>query len=155
MNGPTEHVESFYIYEGVKTALNNSGYNPTYNAIDVLPQDPEYIGFNLYLCSVLAQTTLASNAVLNANTVTVTSATNISAGKVINIYQGFRIYQSLVTNVNGTIITLASPLDFAFTSGANVCVGDWNVNQNGATTPVIFKIGPPSGIKFHMYYLLI
>lgn len=150
MNGPTEHVESFYIYEGAKTALNNSGYNTSYNSINVLPQNPQYIGFNLYFTAQLASTTLASNATLNGTTIVVTSAINITTGKAINLSQGNRIYQSLVTAVNGTTITLASPLDYAFTAGATVSVGNWNLNQNGATTPVIFKISPSPDIKFHV-----
>ena len=56
----------------IKTGIEVSDpYNTDYKAIDVLPQDPEYIGFNLYLCSRLAETTLASNATLNGTTVAV------------------------------------------------------------------------------------
>ena len=128
----------------------DSSYNEDYQALDVLPQDPEYIGFNLYLCSQLAETTLASNATLNGNTIVVTNATGFATGKAINISQGNRIFQSLITNVTGTTITLASPLDYAFTTGAIVETGNWNLNQNGSVTPVIFKIKPPSGVKFHI-----
>lgn len=120
------------------------------NSKDVYVQDPEYIGFNLYLCSQLAQTTLASNTSLNANTIVVTSATGIASGQSINIAQGNRIFQSLVTNVNGTTITLASPLDYAFTAGATICSGNWNLNQNGSVTPIIFKIQPPPSANFHI-----
>lgn len=135
------------VQQGIK---NCGAYNTDYNAIDVLPQDPEYIGFNLYLCSQLAQTTLASNSTLNANTIVVTSATNITTGKAINIVQGARIFQSLVTNVSGTTITIASPLDYAYTAGATVCVGDWNLNKNGSVTPVTFAVQPPPNAKFHI-----
>lgn len=135
------------VQQGVQSI---GAYNAPYNCIDVLPQDPQYIGFNLYLCSVIAQTTLASNATLNATTVVVTSATGIVAGQVINIYQSNRIFQSLVTNVTGTTITVATPLDYAFTAGANLCSGNWNLNQNGATTPVIFKLGAPPNVKLHI-----
>ena len=125
-------------------------YNPNYKCIDVLPQDPEYIGFNLYLCSQLAQTTLASNSTLNGTTIVVTSATNITTGKAINISQGARIFQSLVKAVSGTTITIASPLDYAYTTGATVCVGNWNLNQNGSVTPVTFAVQPPPNAKFHI-----
>lgn len=134
----------------IEDSLKGVAYNEEYKAYDVLPQDPEYIGFNLYLCSQLAQTTLASNAVLNANTIVVTSATNITTGKAINLSQGARIFQSLVTNVSGTTIKLASPLDYAFTAGANVCSGNWNLNQNGSVTPVTFVVQPPPNAKFHI-----
>lgn len=129
---------------------NMIGFNNLYKAYNVLSQDPEYIGFNLYLCSQLAQTILASNSTLNANTIVVTSATNITTGKTINISQGARIFQSLVTNVSGTTVTLASPLDYAFATGATVCVGNWNLNQDGSSTPIIFMIQPPPNAKFHI-----
>lgn len=127
-----------------------SAYNTAYKSIDVLPQDPEYVGFNLYFCSQLAQTTLASNATLNGTTIVVTSATGITTDKAINLSQGNRIFQSLVKNVSGTTITLASPLDYAFTTGATVCSGNWNLNQDGSTTPVTFKIQAPPNVKFHI-----
>ena len=134
----------------IEDSLKGVAYNSDYKAFDVLPQDPEYIGFNLYLCSQLAETTLASDAVINTITVVVTSATGITVGKAINIVQGTRIFQSLITNVVGTTITLASPLDYAFTASAYVCSGNWNMNQNGSVTPVIFKLQPPSSVKFHV-----
>lgn len=127
-----------------------NAYDTYYKSINVLPQDPEYVGFNLYLCSQLAQTTLASNATLNGTTIVVTSATGITTGKAINLLQGDRIFQSLVKNVSGTTITLASPLDYAFTAGATVCSGNWNLNQDGSTTPVTFKIQAPPDVKFHI-----
>lgn len=142
-----DKMNSFLIAKGVE---GTGAYNPDYKCIDILPQDPEYIGFNLYLCSQLAQTTLASNATLNGTTIVVTSATGITTGKAINISQGARIYQSLVTNVTGTTITLASPIDYAFTAGAGVCSGNWNLNQNGSVTPLIFQLQPPPDAKFHI-----
>lgn len=150
MTGPTNNPESYYIYDGITEALNDRGYNENYNALNVLPQDNENISFNLYLTSTLATTTLANNASLNNMTVIVTSATGITTGKTINIRQEDRFFQSLITNVSGTTITLASPLDYAFTSGATVRVGDWNLNQNGSVTPVTFKLQPPSNAKFHI-----
>ena len=135
----------------VQQGIEHTGaYNPNYKCIDVLPQDPEYIGFNLYLCSQLAQTTLASDSTLNGTTIVVTSATGITTGKAINLRQGARIFQSLVTNVNGTTITIASPLDYAYTAGTTVCVGNWNLNQNGSVTPVTFAVQPPTDAKFHI-----
>lgn len=135
------------VQQGVQSV---GAYSSEYKSINVLPQDPEYIGFNLYLCSQLAQTTLASDTTLNGTTIVVTSATGITTGKAINILQGDRIFQSLVKNVSGTTITLASPLDYAFTTGATVCSGNWNLNQDGSTTPITFKIQAPPDVKFHI-----
>jgi hypothetical protein len=128
----------------------NDVHNESYSALDVLPQDPEYIGFNLYLYSQIAQTTLANNPSLYATTIVVASATGIVAGQAINIAQENRIFQSLVTNVAGTTITLASPLDYTFTSGADIYTGNWNLNLNGSSTPRIFKVQPPPKAKFHI-----
>jgi galactitol-specific phosphotransferase system IIB component len=54
MSIDTNHPESVYIEDGVENALKDHGYNADYNSINVLPQDPEYISFNLYLSSTLA-----------------------------------------------------------------------------------------------------
>jgi len=134
----------------IEDSLKGVAYNTDYKAYNVLPQDPEYIGFNLYLCNQLAQTTLSSAGVLNATTIVVTNATGITAGKVLGISQDGRVYQSLVTNVTGTTITVATPLDFAFPIGSIVCSGNWNLNQNGSITPLIFKIQAPPTSKFHI-----
>lgn len=145
--GINDKIMAKMVQQGIE---NMSAFDKNNNAISVLSQDPEYIGFNLYLCSKLAETTLSANTTLNATTVTVTSATGITTGKAINILQGTRIFQSIVTNVNGTTITLASPLDYAYTSGATVCVGNWNLNQNGSSTPITFMVQPPPNAKYHI-----
>lgn len=146
----TNHPEAVYIEEGVEKALQDNGYNAPYNSINVLPQDPEYIGFNLYLCKDLGTTTLDVDVVVDEKTVTVTSATGALVGDCINIRQGSKIFQSLIRAVNGTLITFASPLDNAFTAGATVCFGEWNLNIDGSTTPQIFKVCPPPDAKFHV-----
>ena len=56
----TTRPEAVYIEEGVEKALEDHGYNPKYNGIDVQVQDTENVGFNLYLCKDLATTTLTA-----------------------------------------------------------------------------------------------
>jgi hypothetical protein len=119
--------------------------------LDVNVQDQYTQAVELYLHVHTAETTLASNASFDGTTIVVTSAIGMVIGQTITIRQGTRFYQSLIKNIAGTTITLQSPLDYAFTSGANVCAGDWNLKKNGSVTPVIAKICPPLDAKFDIY----
>jgi len=134
-----------------KEGLRASGaYNTDYNALNVHIRDNEYIGFNLYLCKELGSTTLSAPSVVDTFTVTVTSPTGALAGDCINIRQGGDIFQSLIKNVATNTITFASPMDKVFTAGAEVCFGEWNLNGNGSSTPLIYKVCPPPDAKFHI-----
>ena len=145
--GTNDKILAKMIQQGIENML---AFDKTNNAISVLPQDPEYIGFNLYLCNILAETTLATLAVVNAKSVTVTSGTGALVGDCINIRQGTKIFQSIITVVSGNVITFASPLDNAFTVGALICFAEWNLSANGSVTPKVYKVCPPPNARFHI-----
>jgi len=114
-----DKMNSFLVAKGVE---GTGAYNPDYKCIDVLPQDPEYIGFNLYLCNELGATTLAVLAVVDAYTVTVTSATGALVGDCINIRQDSKIFQSIITIVAGNIPVVACAIAFSFSRNWKPCI---------------------------------
>ena len=93
--------------------------------------------FNL-IGTEAANTTLASDAAIQAETVSVTSATGFSVGQVIYFYNGsggsgslwyteggtdvYRSHITRITNISGTTITLANPLPFALDATTYTCV---------------------------------
>jgi len=120
-------------------------------SLDVNIQDQYTQTVTLYLHVQEAETTLSSAASVDDTTITVTDATGIVTGQVITILEGSYFYQSLVTNVATNTLTLASPLDFDFTTSASVCCGDWNLNKDGSSTSIMAEICPPSNLKFDIY----
>ena len=101
---------------------------------------------------VTNSTTLASLAVKGAYTIEVTSATGISVGSYIIIFDvtSTRFMFAYAVGVSGTTITLDTPLDFAYLAGANVDVAITNLAVNGAITPQVFGLrglGTPTGVS--------
>ena len=143
-----DKMDAFLVAKGVEGC---QAYDADTKGFNVQLQDKARRGFNLYMCQDLATTTLSEAAVLEASTVKVTSATGAVAGDCIVIRENCNIFQSIITNVTGTTITFASPIDHAFTTAASVCFGEWNfATANGSTTPVTFKICPPIGCDFYI-----
>lgn len=115
---------------------------------DVNVQDQATATVILPLVQVLATTTLSVLAVKGAYTCTLTSVTGVTIGNHIRIFEALtdRYYSGTILNIVGNVITLDSPLDFAFPSGSVVTVSNKNMAVNGSVTPVHFHLrtGAPS-----------
>lgn len=87
-------------------------------------------------------TTLSVAAAIDDVTITVSSPTGISAGKILTVWNttASRYSQFYVISVLGSVVTVDSPVDFAYPIGSIVDVGDTNMAVDGSTTPVIFGI---------------
>ncbi len=88
-------------------------------------------------------TTLSVNAVMNARTITVTSATGIVAGKYLTLFhvESKRFTLFYVVSVASLVITLDSLIDFAYPSGTFVDVGITNfADADGSSTPVVYGL---------------
>lgn len=119
------------------------------DSIGVKFNEPSKRGFNLYLCKNLATTTLSATPTVGSVSVNVASANGAVVGDCINIKEGCMVFQSIIKSINGLVITISSPIDFAYTNLAQVCFGEWNLaTANGLVTPVTFQICPPSGCRF-------
>lgn len=120
-------------------------------------EDAIIINFN----QVTNSTTLNGAVSIEDRTITVTSATGISIGSYIILFDpaSLRFSTFFVTAVNGLIITLDTPLDFAYPNGTFVDVAITDLSVNGLVTPQIFGIrgsGAPPGIEltFHVTRLI-
>jgi len=117
-------------------------------AIPVLLNDQTTPPVILPLMNVEGTTALNGAAVVNSSTFTVDSPTGISAGKHIRIINvsGARYYFGEVISVAGSVVTIDSPIDFAYEDGSEVTFGITNMAVDGSVTPVHFHLrsGSPS-----------
>ncbi len=116
------------------------------NQAEVLQQDAISETVDLYLHTVTAEPSITAGASIDDESITVDAITGVTAGDVITIYENNSHYQSLVVSTATNTINLASPLDCAFTTDADVYVGKWNLNLNGSSTAIkAYILAPPSG----------
>jgi len=95
---------------------------------------------NLYLHLTEAEPSILSTQTIGSYVINVSPTTNIDANDAITIREAGRSYQSIVKSKTVDTVTVASPLDYAFTTAAGVRAGSWNLNVNGSVTPVEFEI---------------
>lgn len=94
------------------------------------------------LSTVEQETTLAVNGAIDDRTITVTDGTGFAPGKYLSLFNvaANRFYVGYIIGVAAEVITLDTPLDFAFTSGTFVTSGSTNLAVNGSVTPVTFAL---------------
>jgi hypothetical protein len=96
----------------------------------------------------LGLTTLSVDAVFNEYTVTVADATGFVVGQHFRIINSAadRFYQGTILGIATNVITLDSPMDFAYVDGSEVTISNINMAVDGSVTPVIFTLrtGSPS-----------
>lgn len=125
------------------------------SGVDVAIQDQHSQPVELYLHIHLVDPAITVNTLIGDESITVDANTSIAAGQVITIYEGTRFYQSIVTGVSSLVVSLASPLDFAFTTDADVHIGPWNLAVNGASTTQEAVIIAPPLVKFDLYTIAV
>lgn len=113
--------------------------------VDINIQDQTTRPIVAYM-SLLEKETALTNAVAIGDTVmTVDDPTGFTAGKYISIFDvaSNRFYlASQIGAAAGSVITLDTPMDFAFPIGAFVTAGDRNLGNHGGTLaePVVFGL---------------
>lgn len=138
--------------KAVESALRDVAYNDKYKGFDVQIQDQYSESIDFYLCKDNGTTNPTVAMSIDDVTITVASNTGAAVGDCINIRENARMFQSVISNVNGNIITFNSPVDYAFSTSAIVCFGEWNLaTANGSTTPAIFCIQPPENAIYDIY----
>jgi len=115
---------------------------------DVFIQDQASSPLILPLAQELGSNTLAIAAVLDEYTIQVTSSAGMTVGNHIRIINPAtdRFYAGTIRVIATNVITLDSPLDFAFPAGSQVTWSNINLAVNGSVTPVHFHLrtGTPS-----------
>lgn len=141
------------------TAQESIGYPfgiPIENgAVPVVVSDQHSEPINLYFCDHSASTTLAADADIGDDQISVTSAAGAILYGAFGVYENGHVWQTLTSAIDGTTITTASRSDYNFSAGATVYFGNWDMSVDGSTTPVVYYIGPPPGVKWDIYELII
>lgn len=119
---------------------------------DALPQDPDSEVVNLKLNQFLNDVTLANDLTLGTRTINLSPGHSVAIGNYLCFVEGKRFTQSLVIGVNVNEITLESPIDYAYTTNADVHNSNPNIAKvDGSTTPIEFYLTPPAGMAFDVY----
>jgi uncharacterized Tic20 family protein len=115
---------------------------------DVFIQDQTSEIINLYFIRETGRTTLSSPASQNDIAITVVSNTGAVLLSAINIQENGHVFQSIIKNIAGNTITLATMPDRNFTTDAVVIFGNWNGAIDGSTIAGEFKLCPPPQTKW-------
>ena len=119
-------------------------------SVKTIEQDRHNIPADYYLYNLQA-TPVISDTSEDDVVITINTNTGISNGDVVTFYEESNMFQSLIINNTPTTITLASGLDFAFTSNALVETGRWDMAVDGSGADVIYSIKAPidTDLKVH------
>ncbi len=129
-------------------SFTNAGVLPV---SEVLVTYPVKTPADYYLYQTVATPTISSSTNIDDVVLNVVSSAGVVVDQAITIYEGVNMFQSLVTGITGTTITISSPLDFAFTTLALVECGDWNLAVDGSITPQVYKIKIPTITTAHIH----
>lgn len=100
---------------------------------------------NLYMYRQDATPSLTSNTSVGDKILSIDSNTNVSDGDAITLYEGSRIFQSLVVSSTANSVTIQSGVDYGFTTDVTIEVGPWNMAVNGSSSEQTFILkSPPS-----------
>lgn len=110
---------------------------------NVIIQEEYHPPSDLYLYQLVVTPTITVTVVLHSKTITVDSNSGVINGHAITIYEGRRVFQSIIQSSTATSITVASPIDHEFTSSATVETGIWNMAVDGSVTSQEFCVKPP------------
>lgn len=119
-------------------------------SVDVQDQTTPPIEF-FFTQALGSPTTLSVATAINDTTITVASTTNFVDGVYIGVFAGVSgenryFFATQVGAPSGNIITVDTPLDFAFDSGDPVLPMTRELDVNGSITAQVFQIqGPPQG----------
>jgi hypothetical protein len=121
-------------------ARRSSGFSRTYDEAKTHPTQDLY-----FIKQLGTPTTLAVQTAIDDRTVTVSSAASFSQGNYLAMFStdvqaSARYYFGTVLSVVGNVITVDTPIDYAFKVGSNVLSTTRSLNVNGATTPQVFEV---------------
>lgn len=145
--GSNEYTSAFAI-----TDADGDTVNLTNGALDVALQDQHSRAIIVPFNNVTNSTTLSEVGVFGEYTITLTSVTGISDGSFITLFNPtslrFNFFYVVGAPV-GSVVTLDSPLDYAYESGTFADIAITNMAVDGSSTPVVFGlrgIGSPPGV---------
>lgn len=116
------------------------------NSLDVFIQSSTSPLVIVKATELVAQTTIAIQAVEDAKTLTVTSIVGAAVGEQLTVYSPIENRLSFfnIIDIVGNVITVDSPIDFAYDIGSFAQFGSANMAVDGSVTPRIFGIRNPT-----------
>lgn len=132
----------------LKSGGDGSMGDPFIPEVDVNVQDQATDTVILPLAQTLGTTALAVLAVIEEYTIDVDSVAAMSVGDHIRIFDidSDRYYAGTALSILGTVVTLDTPLDYAYPVDSEVTINNINMAVDGSVTPVHFHLrtGTPS-----------
>lgn len=147
-------LSGFSIKNTPGSAIGLNGRNePTMNINgDVYVQDATALVIEAYVVIPIQELTLAADVTLNSYSLTVTSATGVVVGNYITFQYLTKAFQSRIIDVTGNVITLDSPIDYAYPIiGTYLRESKNNLNVDGGTTAVSAVFKPRPGVAWDIY----
>lgn len=135
---------------GKTVAIHQKHIEPD-GALRVQTQDNTSDFVDLKICKKIADITIFSNAMLGASSITFGIGHGVVVGNIICLRESQRFYQGVALTVVGDVVTLDSPLDYAYTIAAEGFRSSDAMNVDGSVTPVIFSVSPPFGTSWDIY----
>ena len=128
----------------IKDGTTDETVKVTNGGLDINVQDQHTRALDLkFIKAEGPPTTLTAATAVDDMTIAVTSATGLSAGKSVAVFNTTgSFYFGQVISVASLVITLDTPLDGVFAIGSNVIAADHHLNVDGSTTTQVFQIGP-------------
>jgi hypothetical protein len=130
------------------------GNNPSGNNVWIGDQFTPIIDAYLVIPSNSGKL-LASGVSEDSRDCVFTAGHGASIGDTVCIKEGDKWYQAKILNVATNDIELDTPFDFAFTTNADVVIGDHDLSVDGSSSPVIAGVCPPSGAVWDITRLII
>lgn len=126
--------------------------NETGTDLDVMLQDQTSEVIDLYAIDLenAITPTLTQGQDIGDKSITVDDATGIldTGVHAINISEDGRLFQAVVTDVTGLVVSFNAPLDIDITTSAVVKIAPWNMAVDGSSTPRYFAVSPPEGVTW-------
>lgn len=97
---------------------------------------------------------IAVDANIGDTDITLTGGHGVVVNDLLCFKEGVKFYQGTVLAVAVNVITLDTPLDTAYTTAADVCVGDRNLNKDGSSTQQIAHLKPAAGTRWDVVRIL-
>jgi len=96
--------------------------------------------------NIVSETTISVATAIDDRTITVVDPTDAAIGQLASLYSvaDNRVYFSRILAINGSVLTIDTPLDFAFPIGSVLSYATTDMSVDGSTTPVIFGFRNPT-----------
>ncbi|MCK5614307.1 hypothetical protein KAR91_71235 [Candidatus Pacearchaeota archaeon] len=123
-------------------------------AVPVNVQDLTTEVIDLHLEHFLNDVTLTADTAIDDRDIDVVAGHNAVAGNLLCFAESGRFSQVEVISATATNIVFDSPLDFAYTTAADVCRAEIDMTVDGSVTPQIYRMQPPPGVIWHIVRIL-